>query len=109
MPIAHCVVSPACRHSASDVIALWSTEAGIASDQMTINFIRSEEQVGNSYAVMATLYLPSLWSKDSISSLQLGLARALATYFEISIQEVHVITRVVDSGLVVEGGKEQSW
>ncbi|WP_145999143.1 hypothetical protein [Oceanicoccus sp. KOV_DT_Chl] len=76
---------------------------------MTINIMTSSEQLGKKYNVMATLYLPTLWSGSSVSSLQQGLANALARYFKQAIDQVHIITVLVEPGMVVEAGKEQVW
>jgi len=58
---------------------------------------------------MANLSLPSMWSTSDISSLQVGLAEALSLYFGFAIDEVHVITNIVTSGMVVESGQEIKW
>ena len=76
---------------------------------MTINIVRSSEQHGKKYKAMAELRLPSLWSPEKIPALQTGLAKAIATYFSLSPGEVHVITTVVESGMVVESGEEVHW
>ena len=92
-----------------NLIDLWSQEAGVASEHMTINVIVSDEQLGNKYKIMANLALPTLWSTSDISSIQVGLAKALSKYFIVEINEVHVITNIVASGTVVESGKEIQW
>ncbi|MBO6793015.1 MAG: hypothetical protein JJ895_03825 [Balneolaceae bacterium] len=76
---------------------------------MTINFITSSDQVGKGYKVMATLLLPSIWKPAMISSLQIGLAEALSKYISLSVEDVHVITNIIDSGMVVENGQEITW
>jgi hypothetical protein len=58
---------------------------------------------------MAFLYLPSLWSSEQVRVLQTELARALGRGFGLAPAEVQVITSIVESGQVVEGGETQDW
>lgn len=109
MPIANCLVSPNCAPGTANLIKLWARESGISSQHMTVNVTGTSQQYGESYLIMATLWLPSIWSESEVSSLQSGLARALATYYEVGLPEVHVVTQVVNSGRVVENGLEVTW
>lgn len=109
MPIAHCIITSDCHAGSDDLVESWARESGQPSEHMTINVISSTRQYGNRYAVMATLWLPSIWSSSDISSLQLGLARALTNHFSLDSGEVHVITRIVNSGMVIEQGEEAQW
>ncbi len=109
MPIANCVITQDCTASSKNLIEIWANESGIPSEHMTINTVTSSEQLGNKYKIMATLMLPSLWSVSDISSLQMGLAKALSQYYEQAMNEVHVVTTIVTSGLVVESGQEVNW
>ncbi len=109
MPIAHCILKTRKDIPATNVIELWSKFAGIDKSEMTINFVAASEQIGKEYEVMATLYLPSLWSNDKTKSIQLGLARALAESLNLPIESIHIILLIVDSGHVVENGKVQNW
>ena len=59
--------------------------------------------------VMASPFLPSLWSKQDVNSLQTVLAKALVEYFYVTAKGVHVITSIVDSGMVVENGAFVEW
>jgi hypothetical protein len=112
MPIANCLVKKGCyqKVSSSDsLIDLWAAESGLSSQQMTVNITQSSEQRGNAYNIMAVLYLPSLWSKQDINLLQTGLAYALTRYFNVDINTVHVITHILQSGMVVEHGEIVEW
>ena len=109
MPIANCVITQECLQSSENLIELWSKESGISPEHMTINIVTSREQLGNKYKIMANLSLPSMWSTSDISSLQVGLAKALSNHFAVAINEVHVITNIVTSGMVVEAGQEIKW
>lgn len=109
MPIATCIITPDCQPSDHDLIELWSIESGLPAEHMTINIITNNQQFGSKYKVMVTLDLPSLWSEQSISSLQRGLAMALSKYFRQPLSEVFIITNIVESGRVVEAGQEITW
>lgn len=109
MPIANCIVAPGLQKGTGDLIDAWSRESGESPEHMTINIIPAIEQVGCPYAVMATLMLPSAWPSPKVSALQLGLAKALASSYQVKESQIHVITTIVDSGMVVERGQEIVW
>ncbi|MGH1539774.1 MAG: hypothetical protein ACRBHB_05070 [Arenicella sp.] len=114
MPIANCIVahdslSSSSSKGASSLVELWANESGKLSEHMTVNVVASYKQFGNKYPVMATLLLPSVWSDSDISLLQTGLAKALSRYFDVTLNEVHVVTDIIHSGMVVEEGKEVQW
>lgn len=112
MPIANCIITSdysKCINSSNDLITLWASESDMSPDNMTINIIKSDEQHGKKYTVMADLLLPSVWSGEDVSKLQIGLAKALALYFNVSKQQVFVVTNIVNSGMVVEEGEEVIW
>ena len=112
MPVAHCIVRSDCyqkKQEGLSLIDLWASACGKPSGHMTVNIMTSAEQHGNAYAVMANLILPDMWAGDDIDSLQIGLATALARYFNLSTSDIHVITHVVSSGLVVEDGSIIKW
>ena len=114
MPIANCFISLSQENKGSnskDLIRFWVKHSGIqqAEPEMTVNIIFSNSQIGKCYAAMATLLLPSIWPKDDVSALQLGLARALAEYYSLPPEQVFITTSIIDSGLVVENGLEVKW
>lgn len=109
MPIANCIVSPAHQQCLGNIIEAWAEESGKPIEHMTVNITNSNQQFGNEYAVMANLLLPSMWSSSEVSSLQIGLAKALAKNFKVSIKQIHVVTSIINSGMVVEGGQELTW
>ncbi|TNC83139.1 MAG: hypothetical protein C9356_01450 [Oleiphilus sp.] len=109
MPIAHLTLRPGCPDGAGDLITLWSKASGQAAEHMTINVHACQQQWGAPYTAMASLLLPSLWSDANRKRLQEGLAQALAQYFGVSIDQVHVITQVLESGHVVENGRTLDW
>jgi hypothetical protein len=112
MPVANCLVQKGCYQKVSNsesLIELWAAESGLSSDHMTVNLSACSEQRGNAYNIMAILYLPSKWSKQDINLLQTGLAYALTRYFNVDINTVHVMTQIVESGMVVEKGEIVTW
>ena len=114
MPIANCIISSeylGIDDNSKDLIRLWIEHSGIqqAGPEMTVNIISSNSQMGKEYAVMVTLLLPSIWSKNEISALQKGLARALSVYCSLPNEQVFITTSIVDSGFVVENGSEITW
>ena len=109
MPIANCIVSPHCPQGNGNIIDIWASAAKQSPGHMTVNFISSTAQFGRGYCVMANLLLPSMWSNENISSIQIALSAALVEYFNISAEQVHVTSTIVQSGMVVEAGHELSW
>jgi len=112
MPIANCIITSECQNNldgSSNLIELWANESKTSSEHMTINVITSTEQLGNKYAIMVTLLIPSIWSKPEITLLQLGLAKALTLHYNVSIEDVFISTNIVKSSMVVESGKEVKW
>lgn len=114
MPIANCFISSEHHTQADntkDLIRLWGEYSGIqqAEGEMTVNILSGYSQFGKKYAAMATLLLPSIWSKDDISALQQGLAHAISDYYLFTLDQVFVTTSIVGSGFVVENGREVKW
>ena len=109
MPIANCIfVSASDDPDAQAIVNGWSAQSGIAADEMTINVLHAR-QGGKPYAVMAWLYVPSLWSDDDVVALGEGLAAALADVVHVPSSSVLVLTSIVTSGLVVEAGASLHW
>ncbi len=112
MPIANCIVSPQCfkrQEGSKKLIELWSKESGISSEHMTINIVTNAEQHGKRYEIMVNLFLPSLWSEYNISLLQTGLAKALSSHFNVTVNEIHIVTSLIHSGMAVEAGNQVEW
>ena len=112
MPIANCIVTPKHQEqldSVGNLIELWANESSISSENMTINIITSNEQHGKRYRIIATLLLPTIWSDSDVSSLQIGLAKALSIYFNALPDQILVCTSMINSGMVVESSEEVKW
>ncbi|QSP95183.1 hypothetical protein LPB19_01820 [Marinobacter salinisoli] len=109
MPIANCIVKRDLKIAVDNIVQLWAQASGVDAKEMTINFTRVDEQFGRQYSVMATLYLPSAWSREQVVSLERGLALALSDGLRQPVDQVHVVTLIVASGHVVEHGEVQRW
>jgi hypothetical protein len=111
VPIANCFVPDELppQLEVDALTGFWSKESGVSTAQMTINLIATTRQAGAPYRVTAFLYLPSLWSSDQVRQLQVGLARALGRGFAVDVSEIQVLTSIVASGHVVEGGETEDW
>lgn len=123
MPIANCFVDfdlqyaliadegNGKRGEKLDIISAWAEKAKLpkAREHMTINFIQSHSQHGTAYPIMAWLYLPSLWPQEDVHSLQRALAETLSHFLHKELEDVHIITTIVDSGQAVVGGETQEW
>lgn len=110
MPIANCFVSNDSPLAVDPeaVVEAWVAASGVETEEMTLN-ISAVDQGGKAYAVMAWLYLPSLWSEHHVIALSEGLAAALAGEAGVEPSAVQVITEIVESGAVVESGKIIRW
>jgi hypothetical protein len=109
VPIANCLVASVPDDlDMSEIVAAWSNRSGIDSDEMTINLLEAH-QAGKPYAVLAWLYLPSIWPDAAVTALSEGLAAALADAFVVERSSVQVVTSIVASGLVVEDGETVHW
>ncbi|BFM48913.1 hypothetical protein [Marinomonas sp. THO17] len=109
MPIANCLVSSKCQPGNTNLIDLWANASGQSSEQMTVTISHYDQQFGHDYEVIVNLYLPSLWSKNTISLLQTGLSKALSEHFSLPIEQVFIMTSLIDSGFVVESGEAVNW
>ncbi len=109
MPIANCIITKPCTESDSNLVELWAKEANIAQEHITINIIEAKKQLGNQYAIMSTLLLPSMWAKEQISLIQLALANSLAKYYNLDLIDIHIVTRIIESSLVLENGEVLHW
>lgn len=113
MPIANCILSPTVRQknatSHAGLIDLWAQYSGQTSAEMTITVLSGEQQFGKNYAAICSLHLPALWSSEAVTSLQLGLSRAISDYYQLEPSEVIVMTSIIESGNVVEGDNVIKW
>jgi len=107
MPIASCITL---EHLDAEAVAeKWAALVPFAESEMTVATSTVTSVGGRVYSAIAELHLPSMWSSDQIERLQEGLAQALAEVLEIEDSRILVITRIVESGRVVEEGSTLRW
>jgi hypothetical protein len=58
---------------------------------------------------MVNLFLPTLWSTREIEKIQLSLDSLLKKHLKIGSDDVFIITQTVQSGNVIEKGKQIKW
>ncbi|MBR9786968.1 MAG: hypothetical protein GYB40_03425 [Vibrionaceae bacterium] len=112
MPIASCILSPNVSEkpiTSESFIELWGKHSGLDTSELTVTVVRGEEQFGKEYLAVCSLNLPSIWSTKSVSLLQLGLSSAISEYYGLETSQVIVMTSLIESGYVVEGGNEIKW
>lgn len=112
MPIAHCVVSKNIEGKISaheELIDIWCNETGIESSDVTVFITFCDEIKGKHYDVLSHLYLPTIWPIEKRTEIEIGLAKALSTYFNTSVKNIIVILSTVQSGEVVENGEVIEW
>lgn len=109
MPIANCLfTSEEANPHPETIVTAWSDRSGIDSVEMTVNVVQTR-QGGRKYAVMAWLYLPSLWSEEEVVLISEGLAATLADVAHVELSSVQVLTSILTSGSVVEAGTTLRW
>lgn len=108
MPIANCLFASEVNPHPETIVTAWSNHSGIDPVEMTVNVVQAR-QGGKKYAVMAWLYLPSLWSEEEAVLLSEGLAAALADVANVEPSAVQVLTSTLTSGSVVEAGTTLRW
>ncbi len=109
MPIANCLfASEEANPYPETILTAWSDRSGIDSVEMTVNVVQTR-QGGKKYAVMAWLYLPSLWSGEEVILLSEGLAAALADVAHVDPSSVQVLISILPPGSVVEAGTTLRW
>lgn len=109
MPIAQCLTRPTLVLDAERVAAKWAQEAPFAADEITVVTTVLHGLGGKPYDVLARLTLPSLWSAEKVEELQLALARALEAISGSPRTGILVLTEILGSGHVVEGGRVLHW
>ena len=111
MPIAYCFVKdkPGIKAHLQKLVSDWANEAGVDPKNITINLVTIQHQVGNPYAVMINLYLPTVWSEEDVQRIQVSLLKVAMNHFQVEAKEIFVMTSLIQSGHVVEDGKVVRW
>lgn len=110
MPIANCFVSKKLKTSNHQrIIDELSNNLNINPNDITINFIYTDKQIGNQFELMIFLYLPSLWSKKDIEKIELSFTTVLSGILDISFENIFAITTIIESGNVVSNNRIEKW
>lgn len=110
MPIANCFIKNKMNFSNIDsLLKTLSDKLTLSISDITINFIRSSEQVGRSYDLMIFLYLPTLWKQEDVERVELTFVNTFSDHFKLSSNNIFLITTMVQSGHVVDNNKIQRW
>ena len=111
MPIAYCFVKdkPSIRSHLQKLASDWATEAGVDPKNITINLVTTEHRVGNPYAVMINLYLPTAWSEEDVQRIQVSLLKVVMNHLQVEAKEIFIMTSLIQSGHVVENGRVVRW
>lgn len=111
MPIANCFINQI-TVSSEDLDYLtkeWAETIGVNLKDISLTFIDVSQQTGQNYKVMVNLYLPTLWEKSNIETIQLSLDKLLKKYLKLEVSDVFIITNAVQSGNVIENGLIVKW
>ena len=110
MPIANCIVK---KKYSSNILKLipkeLATDLNIDIKDITINFIESFFQAGNPYEIMIFLKLPSIWEDKDIKRIEKGFVSIFSKIINISVQDIFLITEIIQSGHVVDNGEIEYW
>lgn len=92
-----------------DLLNKWSEKIEVDRKDISINFINNFSQKGENYEFMVFMYLPTLWSQESIKRIQLSFLESIMVIFDVKAEDVFIITTKIDSGHVVENGEVLNW
>jgi len=111
LPIANCYINQV-KVSDEELEALtneWAEKIEVELKDICLSFVEVSTQTGQKYKVLVNLFLPSAWDKSSIEKIQINLDLVLKKYLRLNDRDVFIITNIVESGNVVEGGKIVRW
>jgi len=111
MPIVNCFTKKKELNDSilNNMVHQWSEKIQVDRKDITMNFVTSYVQVGQKHEFIVFLYLPTLWSKKSISNIQTTLLELFIDTFKVTANEVFILTSTIESGNVIENGKVITW
>ncbi|MDH5476299.1 MAG: hypothetical protein OEX22_11455 [Cyclobacteriaceae bacterium] len=111
MPVANCYIKngKVTQNEVHELASKWAKAIHVDAKDICITFIPDCIQGGQQYKILVNLYLPSLWSEKNIKNMQLSLFTILKNHFQYEKHEIFVITSIVQSGHVLEGGELIEW
>ncbi|MBC9796109.1 hypothetical protein [Sinomicrobium weinanense] len=111
MPILHCFVKQkdVPELLLDSIVKEWGMRIGVADNDICINMVSGFVQAGKSYAILANLYLPALWSDQDVRNIQQSLLEVLSGNFHVREEDIFIMTSIIQSGHVVENGQIITW
>lgn len=111
MPIANCYINQisVSKQQLETLTKEWAEIVEVDLKDICLSFINVSIQTGQNYKVMVNLFLPTLWDKSSIESIQLSLDKLLKKHLKLGAEDVFIITNAVQSGNVTENGQIVKW
>ena len=111
MPIANCYIQNKhiSRDKLEELAGKWAEELHIDVKDICLNVLTDFIQVGKQYEVMVNLFLPSIWSRHDVKTIQKTLLELLMSYFKIESSKVFLLTSIIQPGHVLENGEIVEW
>jgi hypothetical protein len=110
MPIANCYIQIEVSKPQLELLTKeWAEVIEVDLKDICLSFVKVDLQTGHNYKVMVNLFLPTLWSTREIEKIQLSLDSLLKKHLKIGSDDVFIITQTVQSGNVIEKGKQIKW
>ncbi len=111
MPIANCYINQltVSKQQFETLTRDWAESIKVDLKDVSLSFIEISVQTGQNYKVMVHLFLPTLWDKPAIESIQLSLDKLLKKHLKLEAEDVFIITNSVHSGYVTENGQIVKW
>ena len=110
MPVANCFLDNRVEtRKYEEIIFRLSENLAINSTDITINFIKSEYQVGKAFRLMIFLYLPSIWQQNEVEKIGLEFTKTLSECLGIETCDIFLITSIIESGNVIANNTVERW
>lgn len=110
MPIVNCYSTKELHREIWDqFVHQWSEKIGVDQKDITIHIFTDFLQAGEPYTLKVELYLPSLWSNQSINAIQQSFLSLTEEFLGVKQNEVFLMTLIVQSGHVIDRGSLARW
>lgn len=109
MPVAVCHLRQGAGGLDPDAMVQdWARRAECDAGVMTV-LLSETRSGGDTYAALADLALPTIWSRERAQDIAKALSEVLCAALAVEAAEIEVHTRWVQSGDVVSGGAVLDW
>jgi hypothetical protein len=111
MPIAICYTNENIIDNLSlqQLIAEWATLIQVDTKDIHVSMVYPQLQSGQTYKLLAHVFLPTLWTYEEVNNIQLSFHRLLMKYGGLLPADIFIITTLVPSAQVVENGSLVTW